>query len=161
MAAAIIKCYECKELFRKEELIHYVPLGAQNGHNYCPKCLKNRQDRDKFSMKVCQIFGIKKPGPILWKQRLAKIKEYGFTDDIIIDCLDYVYNVEHKAKISETLVLVTPENVNRMLAWKKSEAGKAASIVNAASQSIVEHFVSIKENNKNNKQILNADDFLD
>lgn len=159
------KCFECKETFRKEELINYMPLTAKTSHYYCKKCLEEKLARERFSEKVCSIFGILKPGPRIWTERKRLKREFGYTDDTIIDCLDYIYNVEKKAKIVETLYLVTPLMVERMRAWKKTEEYKALRLMHAAQKASIEnlqeHVVNVQKNkNINKEEKLNPDDFL-
>ena len=108
------QCYGCKQTFLKTELIDYTPIAAKISHSYCPACLKEKQAKDNFSMKVCSIFQLKSPGPRIWNERKRLIDKYGYTDEIIIDCLDYIYNVEHAAKLAESLCLVNPTTVAKM-----------------------------------------------
>ena len=56
-------------------------------------CYEDNIEREKFSNKVCEIFGIKSPGPVIWTQRKKLRDTYGYTDSAIIDCLEYIYNV--------------------------------------------------------------------
>ena len=156
------QCYGCKQEFRKDELVDYAAPLAKTLHSYCPKCLAEKQSRERFSNKVCMIFGIKTPGPRIWTERKRLIDTYGYTDDIIIDCLEYIYKVENKRKFAESLCLVNPVSVEKMRKWKKSEDYKAAQIARAMMETqAVEHIVPIKENSINNKQKINADDFLE
>ena len=158
------KCFGCKQDFRKTELIQYASVNAQTAQWYCHNCLKEKQDREKFSNKVCNIFGIKTPGPRIWTERKRLIDTYGYTDDLIIDCLDYIYNVEQKKKISETLALVNPSSMDKMLQWKRVQNNKAQSIINAITNTqITEYVVPIKEAQEKeiDSELLNADDFLE
>lgn len=158
------KCFGCKQDFRKTELIQYASVNAQTAQWYCQNCLKEKQDREKFSNKVCNIFGIKTPGPRIWTERKRLIDTYGYTDDLIIDCLDYIYNVEQKKKISETLALVNPSSMDKMLQWKRVQNNKAQSIINAITNTqITEYVVPIKEAQEKeiDLELLNADDFLE
>lgn len=86
-------CHGCKQSFRKSELIDYASPGAKTMYSYCSKCLEEKHSRENFSNKVCSIFGIKTPGPLIWTQRKRLQDTYGYTDDIIVECLDYLYNV--------------------------------------------------------------------
>lgn len=154
-------CFGCKHTFRKEELVHYTSLKAKNGHWFCPKCLEERQSRDAFSDKVCEIFGIKSPGPVIWRQREALIKKYGYTDQTIMDCLDYMYNVKHTKKISETLYFVTPYNIDQMKQYKRRQSANSGSIIAAINQPMEVQEVEVQENTKSNKQRINPDDWLE
>lgn len=148
------KCAGCKESFRKTELVEYFSPSGKSSAWYCPKCLEDKQARERFSNKVCQIFGIKSPGPIIWTQRKRLISEYGYTDDVIIDCLDYIYNVEKIKKISESLYFVKPDKVERMKAWKRAQTAKASGLTAAmTSTEMKEYIVPIRENNEKKKEI--------
>ena len=151
MAKETYKCYGCKQIFRKEELVEHASTRAKELHKYCPKCLKEKQDSEFFADKICEIFGIKAPGALIYTQRKRIKQEYGYTDQIIIDCLEYIYNVEWKKKLSESLYFVKPEYVEKMLKYKQSKETEEHQIVNAIGAfKTEEHIVPIKEieNNK-------------
>lgn len=154
-------CFGCKHSFRPEELVHYTPLTAKNGHWFCPKCLAERESREMFSNKVCEIFGIKSPGPRIWRDRERLVMKYGYTDQVIIDCLDYAYNVLHLAKKTESLGLVTPRMIDQMKQYKRKLAANSGSIIAALNQPIERVEVEVQENTKSNKQRINPDDWLD
>ena len=155
------QCYGCKQYFRREELIDYASARATQMHSYCEACLRAKQERERFSDKVCEIFGLKNPGPRIWKDRQRLQDEYGYTDGVIIDCLDYIYNVKHYKKLSESLALITPTMVAAMKKWKRSEEGKVGAII-AAMTTPVEHVqVEIQENVSSNKKKIDINDFLD
>lgn len=154
------QCFGCKQQFRVEELVDYAPLTAKITHSYCRACLKEKQDRDNFSNKVCQIFGIKTPGPRIWTERKRLIEKYGYTDNIIINCLEYIYNVLKKKKVSESLYAITPNIVSDMINWKNGQMYIAEDIVKAAETKFVTHLVKIKENTTSNKTNWDSDDWL-
>lgn len=157
-----LKCYECKQDFRREELVNYTPINAKTGHNYCVKCLQEKQDRERFSSKVCEIFGIKTPGPRIWTERKRIISTFGYSDNTIIDCLDYIYKIEKKKKLSESLCLVTPYTVNKMMEYKRNEASKAKKLVNSfiSADQMKTYIVPIKKKEQK-KQEWDSDDWLD
>lgn len=160
MAKLTKQCYMCKEQFNKSELVDYSSAGATILHSYCPKCLIEKQEKDLFSQKVCQIFGLKAPGAKIWTER-KKIKEkYGYTDQVITDCLDYIYNVEKIKKKSETLYFVTPSMVEKMQQWKRGAQKKNNGIIAAYQTKYVEHVVPVKENKNSNKTNWNPEDWL-
>lgn len=155
------QCYGCKQVFRKEELVEYASVRASTGHWYCSKCLAEKQEREHFSDKVCEIFGLKSPGPRIWTERKRLIDTYGYTDGIIINCLEYIYNVKRLKKLTESLALVTPKMVAEMKKWKRSEDGKAGGII-AAMATPIEHVqAEVLENVKTNKKKVDINDFLD
>ena len=155
------KCFGCKQEFRKEELVKYFSFSGKTSNWYCPKCLEEKQSRERFSDKACQIFGIKSPGPRIWAERKRLMNTYGYTDDIIIDCLDYIYNVQHVRKLSESLCLITPTNVEKMMKYKKEQEYQQNVIAEtAAKQNIKVIFSRETENVGRKKEKLNPDDFL-
>lgn len=153
-------CYSCKNSFPKEEMIQYAGLNAKILHWYCKKCYEEKTARENFSVTVCKIFGLKSPGPRIWREREALMMKYGYTDNTIIDCLEYVYNVEKKKKLSESLYFVTPPMVEKAKKWKKSEEYKAMELARATQTVMHEEYVPAQENTQSNKRIFNADDFL-
>lgn len=162
MSVNVLKCNVCKEKFNKDDLIYYTTARAQKGFWYCPKCYKEKLNREYFFETVCSIFGIKAPGPRIWRDRQRLLRK-GYTDEIIVDCLDYIYSVKRYKKLSESLVLVKEDMINEMLKWKKSKEYEAQSIISALknnNQNIQTQLKLIKENNNDNKEFLNVDDFL-
>lgn len=156
------KCAGCKESFRKEELVEYFSLSGKSSLWYCKKCLEEKQARERFSNKVCEIFGIKAPGPRIWTERKRLMNTYGYTDDAIINCLDYIYNVQHKDKLSESLALVTPTSMMEMKIWKSKQKAQAesitAAIVNTENK---EYIVPITERKKERKKTNLEDGLFD
>ena len=155
------QCYGCKQTFLKTELIDYTPIAAKISHSYCPACLKEKQDRERFSDTVCKIFGLKSPGPRIWTERLRLQTAYGYTDDIIINTLEYLYYTKKYKKLSESLALVNPTNVEQMLKQKRKESTKANLFVQAMNSPTVNHIVQVKENNSSLKKNWNPDDWLE
>ncbi len=155
------KCYSCKEEFRKEEMIQYTSYSGKTTHWFCRDCYEDKISRENFSNKVCQIFGIKAPGSRIWAERKRLQEKFGYTDSSIIDCLDYVYNVEGKKKISESLCLVNPVTMAKTMQYKRTQAAKAELLAQSAKQEKKEYIVPIQEVENRKKNILNPDDFLD
>ena len=155
------KCYNCKESFRTTELIGYTGPRAKNPQFYCPKCLVERQARDEFSDKVCEIFGIKVPGPRIWTERKRLMETYGYTDNIIIDCLDYIYNIKKYNKLAESLCLIKPPLVNEMMNYKRQQENEGSKIARAATTKIETINVNARENNKIRKKGNNLKDYVE
>lgn len=154
------KCTGCKQDFHKDELIQYASLTGKTTYWYCKDCYADKLAREKFSNKVCEIFGLKSPGPRIWTERKRLIDTYGYTDETIVDCLDYIYNVMRKDKLAESLVLVNPTNIAKMKAWKASKKAQAGSIAAAMAQDKErEYIVPVQENTSKRKEI-NLDDAL-
>ena len=85
---------------------------------------------------------------------------YGYTDDVIIDCLDYIYNVKCYKKLSESLSLITPKMVYAMKAYKGGQAVQAGALIAAMNTPIEKVEVIIEENTTSNKANRNFDDYL-
>ena len=154
-------CFECKKEFRKTDMVEYASLRAKTPHWYCRDCLIKKQERDRFSDKVCEIFGITQPGPRIWTERKRIQDTYGYTDDTIIRCLDYIYNTLGYTKLTESLCLVKPSMVNEMIKYENKKKVLGNQFVNAIQTEYKEYVVPIRENTKSNKVIWNPDDFLD
>ena len=154
------KCYGCKQDIHKDEMIQYSTISGKTSYWYCKRCYEERIARERFQAKVCEIFGIKSPGPRIWTERKRLMDAYGYTDDAIVDCLDYIYNVEHKDKLAESLALVGPRSMTNMKQWrayKKAQAGSIAAAI--ANSDMKEYIVPVQEHKKTKKEI-NLDDAL-
>jgi len=154
------KCYGCKQDIRKDEMIQYSSLSGKTSHWYCKDCYEDKLARERFQDKVCQIFGLKSPGPVIWTQRKKLQNDYGYTDDAIVDCLDYIYNEKHMQKLSESLVLVNPRNMMEMKKWRASKKGEASSIVAAVVNTQTTEEKVIAPQRKKQKREINLDDAL-
>lgn len=154
------KCAGCKEDFRKEEMVEYSSISGKTSNWYCPKCLAEKQARERFSNKVCEIFGIKSPGPRIWTERKRLQATYGYTDDSIVDCLDYIYNEKKLKRLAESLTLVNPKSMEETKKWKDKKAAQGSSIAAAiANTQMKEYFVPIREN-KTERPKTNLEDGL-
>lgn len=154
------KCAGCKQDIRKDEMIQYSSLSGKTSHWYCRTCYEEKIARERFSNKVCEIFGIKSPGPVIWTQRKKLRDTYGYTDNTIIECLDYVYNVKKINKLSESLYFVKPSMVEEMKKWKNNQKAQASGIAAAiANTQFIEEKVVVRENTKKKREI-NLDDAL-
>ena len=154
------KCSGCKQEFHKDEMIQYATLSGKTIYWFCKKCYEEKLAREKFSNKVCSIFGIKSPGPRIWTERKRLRNTYGYTDDAIVDCLDYIYNVVKKDKLAESLILVNPQNMANMKSWRATKQAQAGCIAAAmVNTQTTEYVVPTKENNYKKEEI-NLDDAL-
>ena len=154
------KCYGCKQDILKDEMVQYSTVSGKTSYWYCRDCYEEKIARERFQNKVCEIFGIKTPGPLIWTQRKRLQDEYGYTDDAIVDCLDYIYNVEHMNKLKESLGLVNPRSMNNMKAWRAKKKAKVSSLAAAiANTEMKEYIVPIQEKKKKKEEI-NLDDAL-
>ena len=154
------KCHGCKQDIRKDEMIQYSTLSGKTSYWFCKQCYEDKMARERFQTKVCQIFGIKTPGPLIWTQRKHLQDTYGYTDDAIVDCLEYIYNVEHMNKLKESLGLINPKSMANMKAWRADKKARAGSIAAAiANMETKEYVVPVQEHKKEKKEI-NLDDAL-
>ena len=154
------KCQGCKQDIHKSEMLQYSTPSGKTTYWYCKDCYEEKLARERFQTKVCEIFGITTPGPLIWTQRKRLRDTYGYTDDAIVDCLEYIYNVEHMNKLKESLGLVNPRSMNNMKAWRADQKARASSITAAvATTETHEYIVPINEKKKK-KEKLNLDDAL-
>ena len=66
--------------------------------SYHVKCEQEIQDRDEFLDYVCRQQFLKSPGPTIYRQRLAFIKKYGYTDKEMYYAVKYIYEIIRKGK---------------------------------------------------------------
>ena len=154
------KCHDCKEEFHKDEMIEYATLTGKTTYWYCRTCYEEKLAREKFQHKVCEIFGIKSPGPLIWTQRKHIRETYGYTDNTIIECLEYIYNVKRMNKLKESLGLINPRSVEEMRKWKKEREAIGSSLNAALTNTVInKQVVSVRENTRQRPKI-NLDDAL-
>lgn len=156
------KCYGCKHDIRKDEMVQYAGLHGQVAYWYCRDCYEEKLARERFQVKVCQIFGIKSPGPLIWTQRKRLRELYGYTDDAIVDCLEYIYHVKHMNKLKESLGLVGPRSMEEMRQWRAEKNGQASNIVAALVNNTMEkELVSLNVTKNIKKEIVLDDSILE
>lgn len=160
MAKATLKCFECKQEFPRDEVIHYTSFGAQTGHYFCKKCYEIRLEREQFSNEVCRIFGVKSPGPRMWTERRRIKEKFGYTDNVIVECLRYLYDIEKHTKFSETIYRVNPSSVARMIEYQTAMKIEGNKVEDTVANNIVNKKIVFKERNRDNDQKLNIDDML-
>ena len=93
-------------------------------------------------------------------QRKRLRDTYGYTDDAIVDCLEYIYNVEHMNKLKESLGLVNPRSMANMKAWRADQKARASSLVAAAATMETKEYIVPINEKKKKKEKLNLDDAL-
>lgn len=155
-------CFKCKESFLKDDMIEYASARAKQLHWYCKKCYNEKLEREAFSDAVCYIFGIKTPGPRIWTERKRLIDTYGYSDQTIIDCLDYLYNVKKLKKLAESLCLVTPITIQEMFKYKKQKSFEANSLAMATQTEQKEYIIPTPKRKKQIYKVeYNPDEWLD
>lgn len=153
MPGATRKCVTCNQFFLKDDMVQYASTRAKKLQWYCKSCYEKKIEQDKFTDAVCKIFGIKMPGPVIWRDRKKLIDTYGYTDQTIIDCLDYVYNVKKMKKTSESLVLITPAHIHEMLEYKKQKSFEITHMTKAFETEMIEHIIPTPKRKKQIKKV--------
>lgn len=154
------KCAGCGQSIRVEEMTQYSSITGKTSKWYCHPCLEERLARERFSTKVCTVFGLKTPGPRIWTERKRLQIKYGYTDDSIVDCLDYIYNVLHKDKLAESLALVGPQYMAEMKQYKAMQKGTAGGIAAAIANTETKEYIVPVQVKKKEKKEINLDDGL-
>lgn len=108
-------CCECRERAKKETMIEY------KSKKYCNHCYELKLEKERFVNYVCKLFGIKSPGPIIYSQRKRLKEIYGYTDDVLIKTLSYLFEVKGMNRAYETLGLINPINVDEALKYYKNQ----------------------------------------
>lgn len=89
-------------------------------------------------------------------------EKYGYTDDAIIDCLEFLYNIQKLDKLSETLVLVNPRNMEATRLWKAQQRALGGRLLAAQDMTQVEkRIVEIPEAKSIKKEIRLDDGLFD
>jgi len=154
------KCAGCKQDIRKDEMVQYASLSGKTTYWFCRPCYEEKIARERFQNKVCEIFGLKQPGPQIWTERKRLRDKYGYTDDTIVECLDYIYNELKMKKLSESLVLVNPKSVHNMKEWKSRNQAQASGIAAAIANAPTKEYIVPIQENKSKKKEINLDDGL-
>lgn len=152
----LLTCAECSKQRRDIKKYPRNEIIVYNSRKLCPACYAQAVENEKFKMFICELFGVKSPGPKIYTQRKQLKEKYGFSDTTIMRTLEYVFRVKKMNKAYESLGLITPRMVDEAYEYHKSQKGK---IVELKEAKTVEHVVSIKEPER--KKNLLSYDFLD
>jgi hypothetical protein len=112
---------------------------------YCPECHKEKINREKFYNCICELFGIKAPGPKIYAQRKKIKAAYGFTDETIMKTLDYLFNVKKLNKGFESIGLVNPQNVEEARKYFEEKKKKEEKLREAEQTRIEKIVVPVKK----------------
>ena len=156
-----LKCYVCGETFRREEMTSYASPGRKVSHYYCKRCYEEKLEKDDLMQEVGRIFGENFNWPRFWKDRNRLRDEYGYTDDTIADCLRFLYEVKNVKKLSASLALVTPTNVEEMMKYKRSGEWRRNMFEEAMNTQYKITYIDVRENTQKEVVLDNLDDFLD
>ena len=155
-------CFQCKQPFLKEDMVQYASLRAKQQHWYCKACYEEKVAKDNFTDAVCKIFGIKMPGPRIWTERKRLIDTYAYTDQTIIDCLNYLYNIKKMKKLAESLCLVTPTTIHEMLEYQRQKSFEATYLAVAIQAEQKEYIIPTPKKKKQLEKIeYDPDEWLD
>lgn len=153
----VLKCYGCKELINRTELIDY------KGNHYCKRCYNEKIERDKFSDYICKLYHLKTPGPRIWaeRKRLLNDKNNPMTDEGIIRTLCYLYEVKGANRLSDSIYRAGDKNIvaeaNRYYANQDYKLNLIIeSIVNAPTEV---NYIKL-EQKEETKEKINPDDIL-
>ena len=160
MPRTTLKCSVCKQDFLKEEIIRYTPEGRKTEYKLCKKCYEEKIAKERFAKTVCDIFGLKLPGKRVWGDRKDLIEKYGWTDDIICRTLLYLYEVKGVKKLSNSLVMVTPEAVYEMQQWERGQQTKKNLFNNMMNHEYKYEYIDIPDDKDEEEQLDNLDDYL-
>lgn len=107
----LLTCAECSKQKREIKKYPRKEIINFNGRNLCPNCYKQAKENEEFKIFICELFGVKSPGPKIYSQRKRLKEQYGFSDTTIMRTLEYVFRVKKMNKAFESLGLVTPAMV--------------------------------------------------
>ena len=89
----LVKCAGCGLQVDKNEAIRY------KDKNFHKKCYEIQKDKDEIFKYVCELFGLKKPGPVIYSQLKRFMEKYPhYTYKGILNSLVYFYDVKHNSK---------------------------------------------------------------
>ena len=116
-------CFICHNLFDDKDLVYYAAPNASVYHYYCLPCYEEKIARQKFNAEISKIFRIVSPGPKLFSQRKRLLKK-GFTDNVILETVRYLYEVKGLDKRYETFGLVNEDTAHEAHEYYAREAAK-------------------------------------
>lgn len=98
-----VKCHMCGE-----QVLITERVADTQGYWYHPNCLEQQEKRTELLNYICMLFGLKKPGPIVFSQLKRFTQGYGYTYDGILKALKYHYEIKHgdKEKANEAIGIV-------------------------------------------------------
>lgn len=160
MPRTTLRCSQCKNDFRREEIIRYTPDGCKTEYKLCKKCYDEKIARKQFSDTVCRIFNLKAPGSRIWNDRKRIIDTYGYTDDIICKTLLYLYEIKKIKKLSESLIMVTPSSVNEMKTWERNQNTRKNLFENMSHHEYKYEYIDIPDDEDEELTLDNPDDYL-
>ena len=85
---ATVKCHHCNEQVDRKEAIKY------KNYNYHPHCYEQKKARDELSDYICRLFGLKRPGPVIYaqiSQLMEENKDFSYCG--IKQALIYYYEI--------------------------------------------------------------------
>lgn len=101
--AKSVKCHMCGEQVLVSERV-----ADEQGFWYHPNCLDLQLKREELLNYICMLYGLKKPGPVVFTQLKRFTQNLGYTYDGILKALKYHYEIQHgdKEKANEAIGIV-------------------------------------------------------
>lgn len=153
-----LTCCACHEKFPREQIIYY---GSQeNQLKYCPECYTEKREREVFFNFICELFGIKAPGPKIYSQRKKLKEQYGFTDKTIMQTLEYLFKVKKFNKSFESLGLVNPQTVDEAKKYYDKLKIEQEKLQEAEKTRVRELIIPVKKKERK-VELLDINDFLE
>ena len=129
--ARVYKCFECKENVHSDDAV-----GA-DGHYYHSNCYALTLDRKAFMTYVCQLFGLKAPGPVIYSQRKNFMTKYKYTDAGMLKTLKYLYEVQkNKVDGAKERIGLIPYAYDEAQEYYSSQENKKKEIANKMADAI-------------------------
>lgn len=88
----IVKCSYCSENVDKKDTVRY------KDKNFHRDCQILQQQKDELCEYICKLFGLKKPGALVYTQIKNYITNYSYTYVGIQKSLYYFYEIKHNSK---------------------------------------------------------------
>lgn len=156
-----LTCSSCHKKVPRNEIIYYGK--KENPIKFCPECYKERIERDKFTNYICELFSLRTPGPKMYTQR-RRLLDQGYTDDEIIQTLDYLYRICGANKNFESLGLLTPANIDKAKRYyleKEKEAERIASAAQQTKERVIHVNLSEQADGAPARGLIDIEDFLE
>jgi SPBc2 prophage-derived uncharacterized protein yorH len=156
----LVKCAGCGLQVDKNEAIRY------KDKNFHKKCYEIQKDKDEIFKYVCELFGLKKPGPVIYSQLKRFMEKYPhYTYKGILNSLVYFYDVKHSSKKkSNEAIGIVPYVYDEAQEYFNTVEKKKIAIANKIEKQLeVKPEIKIikKDNEVKKMKIYNLEDFLE
>ena len=150
--ARLVKCAYCGDPVDKDLAEKY------KNKNFHPLCCEKQKDRDDLLAYICQLFGLKAPGPIIYRQLKLFLDKYSYyTYKGIKNSLIYFYEVQKKStEKSNNAIGIVPYVYDQAQEYfekiEKQQERVASAIGNSLEDTEVKTIV-IRKNKKKKKEL--------